>query len=540
MSQKILALDLGTFSLKVILLQRQFADFEVLQFIEHPLNLHSRLSHTEQISLALEPILTEYRIADADVISAALPGHLISNRIIELPSSHAKKLDQMVEFELEGFIPTEIDELVIDYHVLDTGDLSKVLCLYLQEKRLVEYLEVFKKVGLDPKYLGSDLIDLANIAQISLLPKSGYYAICDIGHSKTNICIMEGSELRYARTIGIGGLHFTKAIQRVFNLNFEKAEAMKISRGRLSIREQDSDQISRLLNDVCDELVSNIKQTFIGFDSYFNRESKSAIYCTGGGSKLVGILDYISFQLKINVLEIDPMGMTNHQLGDIEEHHHVMTQAMANAIRPVYSNRLPKINFRKGHYSYKQDIQVITKELKSSAIFFLIIILLGFGYYFYADHYYSGKMQTVDKKIEAIISHEYPDFKLIKSRKEGPSKSGKMDQYLRSAKSKLDTIKTQIEEVYSSGQFTVLEAMQEISQFLPKKEEVTFEVTEFNFGDEFISLKSVTDDPRNLSKIKESLETSKLFAGKVETTVAKQRSKDLYTFEINIDLKEKK
>lgn len=537
MSQLILGIDLGTHTLKTILLERHFQDFEVLKFVEQPLHQHTRLSHAEAVALALEQIVQAHpEMLKADVVSAALPGHFVSERLLEMPVPNLSKLKQMVEFELEGHIPGEIENLFVDSHVIERSpELSKVLALYFPEERLAQYLDVLGRVGLDPKYFGSDLIDLSGIAQVGLFPRAGHYAICDIGHSKTNVCLMEGTELRYARTIGIGGLHFTKAIQRVFNLNYEKAESLKLSRGKIVTRVAEADQVSRLLTDVAQELVSNIKQTFIGFDGFFGKETKAAIYGTGGGMKLAGLSEYLSFHLRSNVLEIDPLSLLNHRLADPEDKLLFMSQAMGSAIRPIFSNRLPRVNFRKGAYAFKQDIQKITDELKTAGIFLAVIVLLGIGYYFYAEAYFAGRIASLEKKVSQLITTEFPDFGGTTGRPQKVAK-GALERYLKSAKSKLATIKSQVESVSGGSGATPLEIMQEISAKLPPKNEVVFELSEFNYSDDFVRLKARTNDPRNPAKIVESLRESTLFS-QIETTDPQQKPNDVYDFVVKVDLK---
>lgn len=537
MSQKILGVDLGTFAVKVVLLERQFSDFQVIDFIQQPLNLQARLSHPEAVTLALEHIFANHHYTDVDVVSATMPGHIVSSRIIEFPFVNVKKLDQMVGFELENYVPTEIENMMIDYHVLEkTNEFLKILCVYFPVEKIEPYLGALSKAALDPKYFGSDLVDLSGISQVAMLPKEGYYAICDIGHTKTNLCLMEGQELRYARTIGIGGIHFTKAIQRAFNLNYEKAEALKISRGKIFVHEEESDQISRTLIDVSRELTSNIRQTFIGFDSFFGSKTKSAIYCTGGGAKLVGLLDYISFQLRLNVLELDPIAMVNHHLPDPEENAPMMVQALANALRPVYSNRYPRINFRKGNFPYKQDIQLITKELRYAGVFLAVIVFLGIGYYFYADHYYSKRMAALDKKIENSIHADYPDLKLSEPKGKSKKEAGTLDRYVKTVKKQLETIRSQVDTGFGVGQATVLEVMREISEKLPPKKELTFEVSEFSFSDDFIRMKARTNDPRNPNQIVAALQNSNLFS-EIEATDPKPKPNGVYDFVVKFNLK---
>lgn len=532
MAQKILGIDIGTYSVKFLLLERSFNDFRVLHFVEQPLNLQTRLPHEELVALAIEQVFQNDPMP-ADIVSSSLSGHLISCRLIELPFTNTKKIDQVIEFELEGFIPFPVEDLHFDYHVLQKNEeSSQVLCAYLQEENFVKYLDHLSQAHSDPKYFGSDMTDLANIAQIAMVPEDDYYLLCDIGHSKTNICIMQGKELRYARTIGLGGLHFTRAIQRSFNVNYEKAESLKLSRGKLYVRESETDQISRILNHVAKELVSQIKQTVLGFESITGPQNISSLYCVGGGSKLPGLTEFISFHLRVNVLDIDPLSLISHDLDEEHVDKVIMIQAVANAIRPVYSNRLPRINFRKGPFAFKQDIQVFTREMKTVGGLLGFILLLGVGYYFYAGHYYQEKMTAVDRKISQVAKAS--DLVQIKKR-------ASVKRYLRAARSKLKEIKDQTSVVTGENSISVLEVMEEISKSLPAKNEVKFEISEFSYNDGFVRVDAHTDDPLSVSKISDALKASPLFA-QVDTTDPQPKPNKRFDFKmtLNVEKSDKK
>jgi len=533
MSQTILGIDLGSYSVKVLHLVRRVQELQVLNYIEEPLSLHTRLPHEEQITIALEKIFSNNDL-NADVVCMSLPGHLLSSRILDLPFSNTKKINQVIDFELEGFIPFPIEEVFCDFHILSqSGNESQVLCVYMQEESFRKYHDSLIAANIDAKYFGADFTDLSGIAQIALVPHEGFYVICDIGHQKTNLLIMEGKSLRYVRTIGIAGYHFTRSIQRAFNLNFEKAEALKMSRGKLHVREEDSDQVSRILNRVARELVSSIKQAYLGGRHYYGEMSLPAIYCCGGGSKMIGIMDFLSFHLRTNVFELDSLNFINHQFEDPDEVNKVIPQVLSTAIRPIYSTKVPKINFRKGPYAYKQDVQFITKELKSMAVFFFVIILLGIGYYFYADHHYQKKIVTIDKKIDTMIKRDFKDLKVKKSR---TKKAGSnLKKYLKAAKRKLNELKDQ--SPLSQGiTDNVVGVMYTISDALPPKSEVNFEVKEFNFADDFVRLNATTNDTLNVEKIVASLQASGNFSN-IESTDAQPKPGNMWDVTLKIDLK---
>ncbi len=535
MNQKILAIDPGTYSLKALLLERRYEGFEILDFAEHVLNLQARLSHEEQLGLALEHLSADPKWHDADVVITALPGSRMSCRVLELPFTNTKRIQEILDFELESYIPMPIEEVFSDFHVLgQTGDTAQVLTVYLPQTKVAGYMDVFAAKGFDPKYFGSDLIDLASLAQVAMVPKSGFYILCDIGHSKTNICIMEGSKLCYARTLGVAGAQFTRAIQRAYNLNFEKAESLKVSRGRIYVREEESDQISRILTHVALELITLIKQTVMAFQNQMGQAPIAAIYCCGGSSQLIGLLDYLSFHLKTNVMELNPLHLVAHSFKDTDEVSLKMAPALSLALRPIFSGRIPKINFRKGNFAFKQDILAVTSELKSVFVFLFLVIAASVGYYFYADHFFDKKMASVDQQVKKWVKDADLEVDAGTTRK--AEKGGNVVKiYLKSAQAKLDELHKQVGDFSGVSSLTALGAMQEIAQILPPKGEVNFQIAEFNFSDGFLKLTAETDDPLNVQKIIAALQKSAHFTS-IEADDPKAKPGNIWDFSIKMDL----
>lgn len=532
MSQKIIGIDLGAYSVKVLYLERRLQEYQILDYVEHAYNLHSRLSHEEMVAAELEQIFAAHS-RDADVVSMSFPGQFLSSRVIELPFTNTKKLNQIVEFEIEGYVPFPLEDLFFDYHVLDqTENQSRLLCVYMHKAKFKKYMENLENIQVDAKYFGADFIDLAGIAQIAMVPHQGLYALCDIGHSKTNFLIMDGKQLKYARTIGIGGYHFTRVIQRAFNLNQEKAEAMKLSRGKLFVREDDSDQIARILNRVAKELVTSIKQTILGAANIYGNISIPAVYCCGGGSKMSGMPDYLSFHLRTNVFELEALNFVNHQFEETEEINKIIPQVLSTALRSIYSNKLPKINFRKGEFAFKQDIEFITREFKSAAVLFVVILVMGICYYFYADYHYSERMAAVDKQVEKVLDSEYKEIGL----KTGRGRTGKpLKQYLKTATAKLSEIKTEGVFAANPGK-NVVAMMQDLSEALPPKKDLSFEITEFNFSDDFLRLDARTDDPLNVEKVLTALNQSEKF-GLVEADDPQAKPGNRWDFVLKVNVK---
>jgi hypothetical protein len=249
-------------------------------------------------------------------------------------------------------------------------------------------------------------------------------------------------------------------------------------------------------------------------------------------------------------MELDCLNFIHHKLEDTDDVAKVIPQSLSAALRPIYSTRLCRINFRKGPYAYKQDLQVLTTELKSVGVLFAAVLLLGLIYFFYTGHYYSRKIASVDKQIETIMSQDFSDidFKKIKTdfkkRQDSgkASKDGLVAEYLKAIKSKFSTLEQQMPE--GDGQKKlVMAVMQILSDTLPPKNTLPLEISEFEFvvDKDHVKLNASTDDPPNVDKVVAALNGSDYFDNVVSTdpkTKPNQAQPTLvWNFDLTMDLK---
>ncbi len=177
---------------------------------------------------------------------------------------------------------------------------------------------------------------------------------------------------------------------------------------------------------------------------------------------------------------------------------------------------------------------MITNEFKTVATLLVVIVLLGVGYYFYADSYYSKKMALIDRKIEEVVKNDFKDLAVKKGRTSSGG-GGKLKTYLKSAQAKLKDLKTSSPILNRDGN-TVLSLMHDISQSLPPKKDVNFEINEFNFAEDFVRISASTNDTLNVEKIVTALKNSEMF-GKIEPSDAKpQAGTNLWDFTVKIAL----
>jgi Tfp pilus assembly PilM family ATPase len=232
--QVILAIDAGSHSIKLAKAERALGEFQVTEFHEIPLTISEVLTREQATTALLTRFFEEHPIY-YDTALASLSGLHTSFRMLDFPFTQSKKIESALEFELENYVPLPIEDLLTDYVVVDkVENLSKVLAVYTPKVEFVKFLNMLSHANCEPRYVGVESLDLANLYHSGLLPPEGNYVILDLGHSKTNLVLMQGPHLRAVRTLSIGGKTITQAIAKAFQIDFNQAEAMKIKQGQVS------------------------------------------------------------------------------------------------------------------------------------------------------------------------------------------------------------------------------------------------------------------------------------------------------------------
>ena len=89
MAQAILGIDIGSYSIKIIQLERSLRDFELVHFYEQQITHSPRLKPEEAQAAALRTIL-EKNDLPMDLVAVSLPAHHLSCRVLELPFTSPK------------------------------------------------------------------------------------------------------------------------------------------------------------------------------------------------------------------------------------------------------------------------------------------------------------------------------------------------------------------------------------------------------------------------------------------------------------------
>lgn len=201
MARRIVALDISTQTLKAAVLESSLRQRRVLNVCQRSRDAERPLA--EQLG----EFRTEHALL-ADTVLTGLPGDAVSFRILTLPFTRARQLEQTVPSELASQLPFELKALVVDFHVIQQApEGTTVLAVAAPKTTLTEHLATLSEAGFDPSR-----VSLAPLAPLALLTAaraelSGATLLLNIEANRTDVTLLHNGVVTGLRTLSIGLNH---------------------------------------------------------------------------------------------------------------------------------------------------------------------------------------------------------------------------------------------------------------------------------------------------------------------------------------------
>lgn len=526
MAQVILGIDVGTYSIKIARAERGLGEFQLTDFYEIPVTAHDVLTPDQATEALLARFMQENNL-QYDTAASSLSGLQCAFRTLDFPFNQTKKIDSAIEFELENYVPFPLEDLCVDYVLLEKGlNTSKALSVYTPKTELIKYLNILSNVGCDPRYVGVECLDLANLHLSGMLPPQGTYAILDLGHSKTNLCMMQGNKVRAVRSLAVGGKHITQAIAKAMKVNLAQAEEIKIKQGQVSPFEQ-GDPLSEIIEPVLEDLLIQVRQTL--FALYEKGEKKiEAVYLCGGTSRLSGIDQYISTHLRLNVSPLDVLDYSFNRLSDAESARPLIAPALALIFRVVYPSKSIPLNFRRGEFAYKRDIQAISSQFTQMGVAAAAVVLLGIIYFAVSLYLLSSREKKMDKSVTKILTQGIPN-----PPKKLPAGAQGALSYV---SSKTTEVNDRLKKMEGNNALSAFEILRLISANLPSRQELKLDIDDVNISSDHVRMEGRTVSYEAVDKVKNALEKVPNFKNVQTGNVRKGIQQDELKFTLSLDV----
>jgi type IV pilus assembly protein PilM len=287
---------------------------------------------------ALSRLIAENNIRNPN-FGGSLSGHSVIIKKIQLPAMTEAELAESIQWEAEQYIPFDINDVNLDYVVLDaaSGDAMDVLLVAVKKDRIADYTSVVVQAGKEPVLVDVDVFALQNAYETNYLLGDETVGLVNIGASVMNINVIHNGTSIFWRDVAFGGNQYTEAIQRELNLPRDEAERLKLGE---QVGEHSLQQVMGVLNSVSEDLAAELQKTFDFFVATSSVDSLDRVVLGGGSAQVLNLATILKDRFQVDVEILNPFRNIRYSESDfdpewINRHAPAMSVAVGLAVRTV-------------------------------------------------------------------------------------------------------------------------------------------------------------------------------------------------------------
>jgi type IV pilus assembly protein PilM len=324
--RQLVGLDIGSSGIKLVQLKENRGRYILQKFGFKPLEpeviVDGTVMDEGRVVSAIRELFDELNVKVKQV-AVSISGHAVIIKKISLPPMPDDELEGQVKLAAEQYIPFDINEVNIDFHVLPTaegdageGEMSVILVAAKKDK-INELTELVKGAGLLPMVMDVDAFAIENMHAINYpMSHDETTALVNVGASVMNINIVSKGTSLFTRDIPIGGNRYTESIQRELGLSYEDAEALKKG-GKSSGNQAASAQ--SVIESVNAEVASEIARTIDYFKSTVTEGEVQQVLLCGGGAQIGGLVKQLRDRMQAVIEVANPFAEVDTSGSDFDQ-----------------------------------------------------------------------------------------------------------------------------------------------------------------------------------------------------------------------------
>jgi type IV pilus assembly protein PilM len=312
-AKSLVGLDIGSSAVKAVELKQAGKGYKVTAFgaesVPPDSIVDGAIIDGAAVADAIRRLFDGNKIQTKDV-AASLSGNAVIVKKITLPVMTDAELAESIYWEAEQYIPFDIQDVNLDYQILDPGDAANgkatmdVLLVAAKKEKIADYTGVIAQAGRTAMVVDVDVFALQNAFEVNYGIEAGQVVVLlNAGASATNINILQGEQSVFTRDISIGGNAYTEALQKELNLPFEQADQLKRGEPVDGVTFEDARPVLRA---VTENVMLEIQKTFDFFKATAASDRIDRIVVSGGGSRAEGFLEMLTERFEAPVELFDP------------------------------------------------------------------------------------------------------------------------------------------------------------------------------------------------------------------------------------------
>lgn len=297
--------------------------------------------------------------AGHDPSAVAVPVHRVSVRALTLPFTQRTKLEAVLPAELEGQIPFELDEVVIDGMAVPGTDPPSILAAAVPLGTVKACVDDAHRAGLDPRVVTIDAVALAAAAGV-WLAGPGAMALIHLDARSLSVSLVEQGRLRGMRGLVWDGDAAEDAVNR--SLGIERHEMTGDGGGR-------GPAIAAALLPLLQPMVDDLRRT-LQADARVKGGGVEAVAVSGRWSAVPDVVDGLA-----DALGVPRRAWPSVTVGGVAQP--LAPTALAAGLAIVAGGRDEPINFRRGPFAYGRERAGFRRQLMTIALVSVLVVVAG-------------------------------------------------------------------------------------------------------------------------------------------------------------------
>jgi type IV pilus assembly protein PilM len=306
----LIGMDIGSTSIKLVKLKGDKGNYEVEYIGIAPLTSEAIVDNTLMDSSAvvdgLKSLYEGLGLKKLKDAASSVSGNSVIIRKISLQAMSAEELEEEIQWEAEQYIPFDINDVNIDFQMLETdeNDPSRMYVLLVASKKDIvnDYQSVFAEAGLKLVLVDVDVFAVQNAFEMNYdLDPEEVYALVNIGANMMNLNVVKNGASLFVRDVQMGGEIFTEEIQKKMGISTQEAEKLKVSAA-----DSYPSELLEALSRVNETLSLEIRRSLDFYNSNAVEGRISRVFLSGGGCKTFGLVDAVANRLNLPVELINP------------------------------------------------------------------------------------------------------------------------------------------------------------------------------------------------------------------------------------------
>ena len=312
-AKALVGLDIGSSAVKAVELKPVGKGWRVAAFASEPVPPDSIVDGAIIDGGAVADAirrLFENKAFKTKEVAASLSGNAVIVKKINLPVMTEAELAESIYWEAEQYIPFDIQDVNLDYQILDTGTgpdskgTMDVLLVAAKKEKIADYTGVISQAGRVPVIVDVDAFALQNAYEANYgVDAQSVVVLLNAGASAININIVSGDQSVFTRDVALGGNAYTEAVQKELNLPFDTAEQLK--KGE-AVNGTSYEDVKPVLHAMTENVLLEIQKTFDFFKATASSDRIDRILISGGASRVDGFREALAERFGAPVEPFDP------------------------------------------------------------------------------------------------------------------------------------------------------------------------------------------------------------------------------------------